>query len=111
MPSNNRLTNNSDETDFTQLWSGDVIFTIPYFQRPYRWGTPKLAVLHEDILRIVDDSDIHFGCLDHTREGRSVPSEPDLYDVIDGQQRVTTIFIYLSAVIKYLANCKITKKL
>ena len=34
----------------------------------------------------------------------SNPSDPDVYEVIDGQQRITTIYLYLCAVVRTL--CK-----
>jgi len=106
MPGKNRLTNNSDETDVNSLLSGDTIFTIPYFQRPYKWQTDKLNQLHEDILRVVDESDLHFlgALIVHGR--RSNPSDPDLFDVIDGQQRITTLYLYLAGIIRTLCKIK-----
>lgn len=37
----NLLTNNTDEADIAALISGDSVFSIPYFQRPYKWKTPR----------------------------------------------------------------------
>jgi hypothetical protein len=104
MAKRNRLTNNSDETDLTSLISGDVIFAIPFFQRSYKWKPERLAQLNEDILELVDGrSEFHFlgaviihGC-------SSNPSDPKIYEVIDGQQRITTVFLYVAAAIKVLA--------
>jgi uncharacterized protein with ParB-like and HNH nuclease domain len=100
----NRLTNNSDETDISSLLSGDTVFTIPYFQRPYKWKSLRLKQLHDDILRVVDENDFHFlgALIVHGR--RSNPSDPDLFDVIDGQQRITTLYIYLAALVKTLCD-------
>lgn len=104
MPSKNRLTNNSDETDISSLLSGDTIFTIPYFQRAYKWKPARLKQLNDDILNVVDEHDQHFlgAIIVHGR--RSNPSDPDVFDVIDGQQRVTTLFLYLSATVKLLSE-------
>lgn len=104
-PTRPRLTNSSDETDLTSLLSGDNAFAIPYFQRPYKWPPEKLRQLNRDLLNIVDGSvDYHFlgAIIVHGR--RSNPSDPKIYEVIDGQQRLTTIFIYLCALIRVL--CK-----
>ncbi|MFZ5841452.1 MAG: GmrSD restriction endonuclease domain-containing protein [Pseudomonadota bacterium] len=61
MAHRNRLTNNSDETDIASLISGDTIFCIPYFQRPYKWSPERLKQLNQDILSLVDEeSDFHF---------------------------------------------------
>jgi hypothetical protein len=100
-----KLTNNSDEADISQLLSGDSIFYIPYFQRPYKWKRDNLIRLQQDALNIVDGTtDNHFlgAVIIHGR--RANPSEPTIYDVIDGQQRITTIFLYIAATIKILSQ-------
>lgn len=104
MPKRNRLTNNSDETDISDLISGDTIFTIPYFQRAYKWKINRLKQLNDDILNVIDENDLHFlgAIIVHGR--RSNPADPNLFDVIDGQQRTTTLFLYLAAIVKILCE-------
>lgn len=105
MPARQRLTNNSDETDLAQLLSGDKIFVIPYFQRAYKWKPERLHQLNRDLLSLVDQSsDFHFlgAIIIHGR--RTNPSDPDPYEVIDGQQRITTIFLYLCAMVRALCR-------
>ena len=99
-----RLTSNSDETEVSSLLSGDAVFSIPYFQRPYKWSSETLQQLQQDLLNLVDESDSHFlgAVIVHGR--RSNPSEPDVYDVIDGQQRITTLFIFLCAIVRTLCR-------
>lgn len=107
MPKRQRLTNNSDETDIASLLSGDTVFVVPYFQRAYKWRPERLTQLNQDLLSLVDEtSDFHFlgAVIVHGR--RSNPSDPDVYDVIDGQQRITTIFLYLCAVVRVLSKQK-----
>lgn len=100
-----KLTNNSEEADISALLSGDAIFSIPYFQRPYKWKPARLRQFETDILALVDDESLtHFlgAIIIHGR--RSSPSDPTLYEVIDGQQRITTIYLYLAAGIRTLAD-------
>lgn len=100
-----KLTNNSEESDVSGLLSGDSIFEIPYFQRPYKWKKPRLDQFETDLLALVDDESLtHFlgAVIIHGR--RSSPSDPTLYEVIDGQQRITTIYLYLAAGLKTLAD-------
>lgn len=107
MAQRNRLTTNSDETDIASLLSGDNVFSIPYFQRAYKWKTDRIKQLNEDILNIVDETvDFHFlgAIIIHGR--RATPSDPDVFDVIDGQQRITTLYLYISAVVRTLSKNK-----
>jgi hypothetical protein len=100
-----KLTNNSDETEISALISGDTIFSIPYFQRPYKWKPERLRQLNQDILNLVDGTtDFHFlgAVIIHGR--KSNPSDPKFYDVIDGQQRITTLFLYVCGLVKILCN-------
>jgi hypothetical protein len=101
-----RLTANSDETDLAKLLAGEVFFVIPYFQRPYRWTSKRVDQLHEDVIRIDEEDDSHFlgAIIVHGRQ--TMPSDPGMYDVIDGQQRVTTAFLYVAAVIKNMCRLK-----
>ena len=107
MAKRTKLTNSSDETQFHSLISGDTIFTIPYFQRPYKWKSDKLKQLNLDILNIIDASDSHFfgAIIIHGR--RSNPADPNPFDIIDGQQRITTLILYLCAVVKVLSLNKL----
>jgi uncharacterized protein with ParB-like and HNH nuclease domain len=107
MANRQKLTNSADETNLGLMLSGDSVFTIPYFQRPYKWKPERLEQIQEDILRLVDGSDDnHFlgAIIIHGRH--SNPSDPDEYEVIDGQQRITTVFLYLCAVVKTLCKHK-----
>lgn len=100
-----RLTNNSDETELASLFSGETVFSIPYFQRAYKWKPERLHQLERDLLELVDESsDFHFlgAIIVHGR--RSNPSDPTVFEVIDGQQRITTIYLYLCAIARAL--CK-----
>lgn len=100
-----RLTTNSSETDLNALFSGEAVFSIPYFQRAYKWEPKKLARLEKDLLNLVDDPDMsHFlgAIIIHGRP--SDPSDPKVYEVIDGQQRLTTVFLFLCAITRIL--CK-----
>ena len=105
MPKRSRLTNNSDETDIASLLSGDVVFSIPFFQRAYRWKPARLKQLNEDLLTLVDGaSEFHFlgAVIIHGRS--SNPSDPKVYEVIDGQQRITTLYLYMAATVRMLAD-------
>lgn len=105
MPSGYRLTTNSSETDLDSLISGEKVFSIPYFQRAYKWEPKRLNQLTEDLLKLVDDpTTSHFlgAIIIHGRP--SDPSDPKVYEIIDGQQRITTIFLFLCAITKIFSS-------
>ena len=73
------------------------IFKLPLYQRPYAWTKDQWADLLEDILSLPKDDSHFFGAI------VVVPTqEPDQgiksFYVIDGQQRLATILIWLSAI-------------
>lgn len=101
-----RLTTNSQETTIGDLLSiGTSLYLIPFFQREYRWDSEKINNLIQDIRNIVDGgSDKHFlgAVIVHGR--RANPTESKVFEVIDGQQRLTTSFLFVAALVKFLSN-------
>jgi uncharacterized protein with ParB-like and HNH nuclease domain len=72
-------------------------FFIPSYQRGYRWTTKEVEELLNDISdfvpRLVDNTDEKtWYCLQSVVVKQR---ENDLFEVIDGQQRLTTIFLIL----------------
>ncbi len=70
-------------------------FFIPSYQRGYRWDEEQVEDLLDDLLEFINTSKLREAkyCLQpvvvkQTNDGR--------YEVLDGQQRLTTIFILLS---------------
>lgn len=99
------LTKNTGETDLSSLMSNNAVFEIPFFQRPYKWTEKRLVPLHADVLALVDGlSDLHFlgAIITHGRDSASARPRP--YEVIDGQQRLTTIYLHICAVVKTLID-------
>jgi hypothetical protein len=101
-----RLTTNSQETTLGDLLSiGSSLYVIPFFQREYRWAPDKVNNLIQDILNIVDgQNDKHFlgAVIVHGR--RANPTDPKVFEVIDGQQRLTTAFLLIAALARVLAS-------
>lgn len=100
-----KLTNSSNEAILQKVLSGDLVYQIPYFQRPYKWKKGQLELLERDITEIIDGASTHHflgAIIIHGR--KSDPSEASPYDVIDGQQRLTTVFLYICAAVKVFCN-------
>jgi Protein of unknown function DUF262/Protein of unknown function (DUF1524) len=111
MARKSKLTNSSDESEIASVLSGDSIFSIPYFQRPYKWKADRIRQFENDILEVVDSilaetPDSHFlgAIIVHGR--RRNPSDPTVFDIIDGQQRLTTVFIFIAALVSTYCKAK-----
>lgn len=73
------------------------VFKLPLYQRPYAWTKDQWADLLEDVLSLSKGDSHFFGAI------VVVPTqEPDQgiksFYVIDGQQRLSTVLIWLSAI-------------
>ena len=74
-------------------------FFVPDYQRSYSWGAPQIDEFLDDLFNVLhsDNQDArHFlGAITMSRRNNS---QSDV-DLIDGQQRITTIFIFLYVVL------------
>ena len=79
-------------------------FSIPVFQRVYSWNARQCEELWEDIMRIgfANDCDGHFmGMLLYAPDTQGWGGIEQL-DIIDGQQRLTTVSLLLCALTRHL---------
>jgi hypothetical protein len=79
-------------------------FIIPFFQRHYSWDQKQWRRLWNDLMRLVDDgarpesrSSVHFLGPLVTIPQPVAPGSLPTWQVIDGQQRLTTITLLLAA--------------
>ena len=73
----------------SNIFSSDDKYTVPLYQREYAWGDTQIEQLVDDI-NDNTESNYYIGSLIvHKRE-------KNIYEVIDGQQRLTTLFLLLS---------------
>lgn len=64
------------------------VFEVPSYQRGYRWGTEEVERLLDDIYSLHGD-EVRGYCL----QPIVVKNHGDYYELIDGQQRLTTLYI------------------
>ena len=79
--------------------------SIPIFQRKYSWTKEECKQLWNDILRVGgSNEDNHFiGSLVYMLENPIVGPISNIM-IIDGQQRITTITLLISAIVDFLLN-------
>lgn len=86
-------------------------FLIPDYQRPYAWGEDECATLWDDLFSFAfpnDDCDAFDSAADEYFLGPIVTFKNDAgqLEIIDGQQRLTTIMLLLRAFYDKFANMK-----
>ncbi|WP_235357071.1 DUF262 domain-containing protein [Bacillus alveayuensis] len=94
---------NAQEMQLHKVFSDDILFTIPSVQRPYSWTTEQAGELLDDLLEFIE----HHGITEKNIEQIPEPyflgsivlvkGEKPEAEVLDGQQRLTTLTILLSA--------------
>lgn len=91
-----KITDNTDELSFHQLTSTSSVLLIPIFQRAYVWAQKQLDRMLREIDNITSGKET-------TRFLGSViavsrvtnPSQPTPREIVDGQQRLTTLYLFL----------------
>ena len=80
-------------------------FVIPTYQRKYSWTDTERKALWQDIEESIKDNMNHFVGTLSFKENKSVGLSTDtVYEIIDGQQRITTLFILLKVLIDKIAD-------
>ena len=75
------------------------VFKIPVYQRNYDWNNVQCEKLYDDVLIAFDKDKKHFvGSVVYIK-GEHVSSRLEEALIIDGQQRITTIYILLKAML------------
>ncbi|MCQ2200669.1 MAG: DUF262 domain-containing HNH endonuclease family protein [Bacteroidales bacterium] len=90
-----------DEVSINQVFLANRTLKIPYFQRPYVWKEENWAKFYEDIADIAiavtqgEEPETYFMGSIILKKGKF--SGGQQLDVIDGQQRLTTIVLFMKA--------------
>ena len=108
-----RIQIKGSEQPIGKIFSNDYVFTIPLYQRPYAWLREHTEELLDDLLAFLGDSVASVSELNPYFLGSIVIIKEDHKsdaEVVDGQQRLTTLTILLSA-IRSLLNAEDAKGL
>lgn len=93
-----------DSKLFSQFFEGNKRqYIIPVYQRNYDWTLDQCNVLFNDIINAFKNNKEHFiGSIVQVQKDEEYGIKP--FIVIDGQQRLTTIYLLLAALIDYEEN-------
>ena len=90
----------ASEANLLTFLDGTKQFQVPIFQRRYSWKKENCKQLWDDVLRVGENEDIpsHFlGSIVSMQHGNHHTSGVTQLILIDGQQRLTTLSLLLSA--------------
>lgn len=73
----------------SNIFDTDMKYIIPLYQRAYAWEDKQLTQLVEDINDVANDANYYIGALIVSKQG-------DKYEVVDGQQRLTSLYLLLN---------------
>ncbi len=84
------------------------LFRVPEYQRAYSWGKKQRADLFGDIRRVKTSGEDHFmativGLVRKKEKKQIVADQFSVVDIVDGQQRLTTLITLLKAIHKALS--------
>lgn len=89
------------EQPIAKIFSDDYVFSIPGYQRPYAWTTEQARELVDDLYTFMKNSGEALGDMPPYFLGSIVLIKADnlpATTVVDGQQRLTTLTLLLSAI-------------
>lgn len=89
-----------------KLFSSDFFFKIPDYQRPFAWDEDNFTDLMDDLITAQSDQQYFLGTLVlHKKDDKNN------YDVVDGQQRLTTLLILISCLRDLISDTKFKEQL
>ncbi|GKU30438.1 DUF262 domain-containing protein [Clostridium folliculivorans] len=88
-----------DRTIESLLHENSMIFEIPVNQRKYSWGKDQIQQYWDDISSIIGSDGVkhYLGVITLIESKKDLCDSIKIYEVIDGQQRMITTILFISA--------------
>src|SRR5664280_1499964 len=77
--------------------NADAFYQIPQYQRPYKWEEEQIEKLWDDIYTAFENEDSNY-FLGSIITAKDSFSSSKYLDVVDGQQRLTTLMILFCSI-------------
>jgi len=103
------ITDSQDEQTLDEFFREADLIQIPLFQRQYIWSQREFLELQKDIEQVKEDIDSSqfLGAIVsylNSRQAGSVFGRLKKISIVDGQQRILTLYIYIIAIVEILAK-------
>ena len=105
---------NATKEKLSSFFQGNMQYIVPFFQRSYVWNEENWETLWEHIYRILEEDGAKHEHFIGTLIVKQRPSQrvgESSFDLIDGQQRLTTFALLLKAIANTASNSGGFKKL
>jgi uncharacterized protein with ParB-like and HNH nuclease domain len=94
---------NANKDYLNSFYRGDIQYIVPFFQRPYVWDIDNWEILWDNINDVFKDyqnniNTEHFIGTLIIKQRQANRIGENIYDLIDGQQRITTFAILIKAI-------------
>jgi len=84
----------------SELFDGRKVFCVPSYQRSYAWEEKQLNDFLDDLKNQKIEKEYFLGTILFRQEEKE--EEFDKIEIVDGQQRITTIIIFMKVLIDFL---------
>jgi uncharacterized protein with ParB-like and HNH nuclease domain len=90
----------AEEKDLSSIFADNNIYEIPKYQRPYSWNEDNVSELISDVADAFESnlSEYFIGSIITIEKSKKV------YDIVDGQQRLTTLTLIFAALRNLIQN-------
>ncbi|WP_372755277.1 DUF262 domain-containing protein [Labilibaculum sp.] len=101
----------AEEKDLSSIFADNHIYEIPKYQRPYSWNEDNVSELINDVADAFESNltEYFIGSIITIEKGKKI------YDIVDGQQRLTTLTLIFAAlrnlIVNETAKAEIQKKI
>ncbi len=99
------MINSAENYPLSVLFNPDdsLVYSIPKYQREYKWRKENWESLYDDVFENQEGYFIgSIICINHSKDAIRVRE----LEIVDGQQRLTTISLLFAAIYDALSNCQ-----
>ena len=94
---------NATKEKLASYFMGSITYEVPFFQRSYVWNEENWQVFWEHTITVLDSAEKganheHFIGTIITKQRDAKTMGQTVHDLIDGQQRLTTVALFLKAI-------------
>ncbi len=99
---------NAEQKEILKIFKIEEQYVIPAYQRPYSWGYDQCFQLYNDLIKSYKAKEDYF--IGNIIIARSEANK-DTLEVIDGQQRLTTLLLLIKVLYVFEPKLKVLEKI